>query len=457
MIALARMLARGGSPRERARGRLMAAGAALAVLLLCSAVSLLTSAVSALDRGTRLGLADAGSGEPVQVHGVMAAFATPDRRAVTALVLALLAVPAAAFVHQVSRLAAATRERRLAALRLAGATPGDVRLLGAYEGGRQALVGGVCGAAVYLAGAWALGGASPLTALGVLLGVALWGMLSGLLAGRHVIASPLGVTRRSRPAQAHVRDLVMVTVGGGLMVAILTGKGRLLRLDAYGMSAVLVTGAVLLLFGLVLSAAWLIGAAARRVGHRTGEAETLLAARMLEADPRGWARALSVVGLTVFFGAMVGAQQGPGIVKGYVAESPFAVTAYALVDLSLLFALVVSAAALVAHQAEALLDHRGSFAALAASGTEAPSLGRVLARQALIASLPVCAVAAVAGAAVVIATVPEVYAETPAALAVAGGRAVVMAGIGILAALVVARLSRPLLRRTAAPERLRDE
>jgi hypothetical protein len=211
-------------------------------------------------------------------------------------------------------------------------------------------------------------------------------------------------------------------------------KGHFPFVGAYGSVVAMAAGLVLLLFGVTLAATWLIRAYARRAGRRARSAETLLAARLVEADPRAWARALSVVSLTVFFGAAAGAQQA-GV--GYSQ-------AHALVDVALLVALVTSAVALVVHQAEELIDLRRSFAALAASGVPERALGGVLVRQAVIAALPVCAVAAVSGVAVVIVAVLDVYQVQWLGWAV--GRAVAMAGVGVLAAVLVALAARPLLR-----------
>jgi hypothetical protein len=202
-------------------------------------------------------------------------------------------------------------------------------------------------------------------------------------------------------------------------------------------------GLVLLLFGVTLATTWLIRVYAHLAGRRARSPETLLAARLVEADPRAWARALSVVSLTVFFGAGAGAQQ---------AGMDYS-QAHALVDLALLVALVTSAAALVVHQAEELIDHRRSFATLAASGVPARALGGVLVRQAVIAALPVCVVAAVSGTAVVVLTLLDIYEVQR--LGWAATRAVAMAGIGILAAVLVALAARPLLRSALHLERLR--
>lgn len=57
--------------------------------------------------------------------------AEPGLRGGTALATVLMVLPLLLLVHQVIRLGTSARERRLAALRLAGATPGEVRVLGA--------------------------------------------------------------------------------------------------------------------------------------------------------------------------------------------------------------------------------------------------------------------------------------------------------------------------------------
>lgn len=407
MITVMRMLNKGRSRAERIRAWLVAAGAGAATFLVCTAVSL----ADFEDEGGSL----------------------------TGLGLALLALPVAGLVHQANRLASATRERRLAALRLAGATPGDVRRLGALEGGWLTLLGSLGGAALYVI--THLDG--PLQQVPVVMAVVtLGGIQSGARAGRHVVASPLGVVRRSRRRGPRARDLFLVVAGVGLFALGLALKGSFPLLGKYGSALAVTAGLVLLLFGVTLAATWLIRGYARLAGRRARSPETLLAARLVEADPRAWARALSVVSLTVFFGAAAGAQQA-GV--GYSQ-------AHALVDLALLVALATSAVALVVHQAEELIDHRRSFATLAASGVPERALGGVLVRQAVIAALPVCVVAAVSGTAVVVLPLLDYPVER---LGWAVPRAVAMAGIGVLAAVLVALAVRPLLRNALQLEKLR--
>ena len=79
--------------------------------------------------------------------------ADPGVRGGTAFGTVLVTVPAL-LLHQAVRLGTAARERRLAALRLAGATPGQVRLLGALEVGIPSCAGGVLGLGVYALLRW---------------------------------------------------------------------------------------------------------------------------------------------------------------------------------------------------------------------------------------------------------------------------------------------------------------
>ncbi|MEV0755281.1 FtsX-like permease family protein [Streptosporangium sp. NPDC050280] len=247
---------------------------------------------------------------------------------------------------------------------------------------------------------------------------------------------------------------MFVVLGMGMAAVGLILKGRFPIGGPYGATLSIIIGAVILLLGLVLAATWLIRAVARHVAHRATAPETLLAARMIEADPRGWARALSVVGLTVFFGSAVGVQQGIILFRSSVGTFPLAT--YLLVDSVLLIAMCTSTAALVVRQAEELLDHRRSLAALAAAGAPMRALRQALTRQALIATLPVCAVAAATGAGLAFLIMFEGYNQS-GSIAFPIMRAVVTAGIGVLASMLVAQASWPILRSALRPEELRTE
>jgi hypothetical protein len=90
------------------------------------------------------------------------------------------------------------------------------------------------------------------------------------------------------------------------------------------------------------------------------------------------------------------------------------------------------------------------------AGTPEAALHRVLMRQALIAATPVCALAALAGllplgAAAAAVVKPDIWYLWPVP------HALVMAGLGVLAAALAASCSRRRLRRALAPVLLRTE
>ncbi|GAA4063489.1 FtsX-like permease family protein [Nonomuraea soli] len=405
MTDLLRMLRRGRSRAERIRDRLTAAGSAMAAFLLCYGISL-------VDLGD-------------------------EWSSLAGLALGIMAVPAAGLIHQAHRLATTTRERRLAALRLAGATPAEVRRLGALEGGRLALLGSLAGSALYLLTHLT----GPYTQVPVIVAlVTAGGVVAGARAGRHVVATPLGVVRRARRRGPRVLDLLLAVAGVAMVVTGFFARGRFPLFGKYGTAVLIAAGLVLILFGLTLAATWLIRAVARRIGSRAASPETLLAARAVEDDPRGWARALSLVALAVFFEGAAGAQQA--LMGRYLV-------AHALVDTAVLIALGTAAVALVVHQAEELIDRRRSYATLSAAGVPARALGRVLLRQAMIASAPVCLVASAAGLLVVVA-VPSPDLE---GIGWAVSRAVIAAVIGVAAAALVAMAARPLLRQVLSSAR----
>jgi len=134
-----------------------------------------------------------------------------ELKLVVLLAILGLLVPTLAFIAASSRVAAAVRERRLAAIRLVGATPAQTRLLAAIEGLPAALAGCLVGVALFfafrpIAPTLAPDGhefsASDLKppvgqALATLIAVPLLAVAAGLVALRRVELSPLGLVRRA--------------------------------------------------------------------------------------------------------------------------------------------------------------------------------------------------------------------------------------------------------------------
>lgn len=443
LFAVAAMLARGASRDERHRRRLLVAGAALATFFLLGAANLL------LMRGST----------PTRWAGLVA---EEGLRPGTALVLALLVVPVLALLHQVGRVAQAAQERRLAALRLAGATPRDVRLLGAVEAIRTGAGGAVIGAVVYVSGQQA-----AMTALGVrdtarfaappwLVPVVLALVVAAAAAvrlpvSRHVVVSPVSVARRaSRPGPSSYTVLPLVLGLAVLVVNGFAGRGTA--------GALFVLGVILVITGTVAGAAHVILASARLAGRWARTPETLLAARVMEADPRALGRSMAVVALVVAFSTVTGFVTWDAVRSGDViggSTERFWLVSTSLVYGALQFALLVAVTALVVHRAEALLEGRRSMAALAAAGAEVACLRRSALRQTLIAATPVCAIGALAALAAMAPLL--IAAGDPLTTAWTVGYAALMVVLAVTAAAAVTALSGRLLTRAASPARLRIE
>lgn len=230
-------------------------------------------------------------------------------------VVGLLA-PVIVFVATATRLAAARRERRLAAMRLAGATPRQIGIVAAVEATAAAVAGTIAGFLVFLGvrpslANLPLDGASfypsdlrlPVaSALAVLLGVPVIAAVTAVVSLHRARIEPLAAARHAPPAQPSPRSLLFVLAGlVGLIAVQATMSGAS---DVAVASAV---GAALLAMvaGIVLSGAWLtslVGRALARTGRR---APSLLAARRLQDNPKAAFRAIGGLVLAVFVGTVL--------------------------------------------------------------------------------------------------------------------------------------------------------
>lgn len=208
---------------------------------------------------------------------------------------ALLVAPSVTLVGAAVRLTAARRGRRLAALRLAGATAGEVRIVAAVETLVAAVLGIALGGAVSVLGALAasrvpLGGgrfawndllAPPPAVAVTVAGALLVALGSSALALREVAASPLGVvrqTRRRRPAWT--RLLLLVAAFGLLFGAIPLARYT-------GADAVMVPGIAAIILSIAAVGplfTWVLGRLT--VATATGP-RALIAGRRLMSDPAG--------------------------------------------------------------------------------------------------------------------------------------------------------------------------
>jgi hypothetical protein len=224
--------------------------------------------------------------------------------------LAMLA-PVLIFIATATRLSAARREQRFAAMRLVGATRSQVSLLAATESTAAAVLGVAAGFGIFfllrapVAGIPFLGepffpadmAPSLPDILAVAIGVPVAAAVAARLALRRVHISPLGVARRATPLPPRAWRVLPLLAGlAELGFFVVHGTPA----SAGGEVWALLSGFLLIIVGLVIAGPWLTMAAARVMARRTSRPGALIAARRLADDPRAAFRAVSGLVLALF-------------------------------------------------------------------------------------------------------------------------------------------------------------
>jgi hypothetical protein len=224
--------------------------------------------------------------------------------------LAMLA-PVLIFIATATRLSAARREQRFAAMRLVGATRRQVSLLAAVESTAAAVLGVAAGFGIFfllrapVAGIPFLG--EPFfpadmslglpDILAVALGVPVAAAVAARLALRRVHISPLGVARRTTPRPPRAWRVLPLLAGlAELGFFVVHGTPASAGAEVWA----LLSGFLLIIVGLVIAGPWLTLAAARVMARRTSRPGALIAARRLADDPRAAFRAVSGLVLALF-------------------------------------------------------------------------------------------------------------------------------------------------------------
>ncbi|MFI5081378.1 MAG: FtsX-like permease family protein [Streptosporangiales bacterium] len=224
--------------------------------------------------------------------------------------LAILA-PVLIFIATATRLSAARREERFAAMRLAGATRRQVSLLAATESTVAGILGVAAGFAIFfllripVAGIPFIGQPffpSELTLslrdiLAVAIGVPVFAAVAARLALRRVHISPLGVARRATPKPPRAWRVVPL-LAGLAELGFWTIHGHPASIS--GQIQAFMSSFLLIIVGLFIAGPWLTMAAARAMARWTSRPATLLAARRLADDPRAAFRAVSGLVLALF-------------------------------------------------------------------------------------------------------------------------------------------------------------
>ncbi len=238
--------------------------------------------------------------------------------------LALL-FPVLVFLASATRLAAARREQRFAAMRLVGATPRQVSVIAGVETTVAAIFGVVVGLLLFvllrpaleqvsITGVPFAPGDLSLNALDVVLvglGVPVAAALASRVALRRVLTSPLGVSRRVTPPSPRARRLVPLIAGiVWLAVFALFGKS-----ESNVVIYVYFIGFLLLMVGLIWAGPWLTDVGARAITRGANRADILLAGRRLSDDPRTAFRSISGLVLALFLASLAS-----GIVTTIIAD-----------------------------------------------------------------------------------------------------------------------------------------
>jgi hypothetical protein len=254
------------------------------------------------------------------VARVTSIWAEPATRTLTRMMRLAIAVgavgllaPVVVFVATATRLAAARRERRLAAMRLAGATPGQVSVVAAVEAAIAAAAGVAAGFAVFFAVRPALADIpfdgsrfypSDLrlpwgSAAAVALGVLLLAIVTGVVSLRRARISPLGAARQTPRPRPSARPLLLVAGGlAGLVYVQATMTGA----SDVAVATAVAAAFVVMIAGIVASGAWFTSLIGRIVARTGRHAPSLLAARRLQDNPAGGFRAIGGLILAVFVG-----------------------------------------------------------------------------------------------------------------------------------------------------------
>ncbi|MBQ1020576.1 ABC transporter permease [Micromonospora sp. D93] len=221
-----------------------------------------------------------------------------------------LLFPVLIFIGTATRLSAARREQRFAAMRLVGATPRQISMVAAVEAAAAAVAGTAVGFGLFYAFRDPLAGI-PFTgmpffpsdmSLGVLdillvaLGVPAGAALAAQVSLRRVRISPLGVTRRVTPRAPRAYRLIPMVLGVAVLLFAIGFRPE----TSDGQAAVFLPGLLLIMVGLVFAGPWLTMVGARVLARYANRPATLIAARRLADNPKAGFRAISGIMLALF-------------------------------------------------------------------------------------------------------------------------------------------------------------
>jgi hypothetical protein len=238
----------------------------------------------------------------------------PVDEALIALGVAMVGfiAPLVVLVGTSTRLSATSRERRASAIRLIGATARQLRTLGAVEGAVVGVLGATTGAALFLLlrapaatatpvenGLYANEVAPPWPAWPlVLTGIPALTALTGALALRKAVSSPLGVRRQAAAPHGGGWRLAPLATGLAMVAGAYADRGAVIDGTWHG-RGLLFAGAALCLVGIAVGSSTLSRTAGRLLARWGLGIASQFAGRRLVADPAGAARAITGTALVV--------------------------------------------------------------------------------------------------------------------------------------------------------------
>ncbi|MGC4768155.1 FtsX-like permease family protein [Micromonospora sp. DT44] len=352
----------------------------------------------------------------------------PGLRGGTAFALLMLTVPVLALAGQCARLGAPARDRRLAALRLAGATPGQVTRLAVLETGLASLLGTLAGLGVYLLGRELLHRpddqgrlALPTDVLpstgalvAVVLGLPVVAALATALMLRTVTTSPLGVSRKAARERGP-RPWAGVLIGLGL--ACFAATRPMLRwvdgnevVRGWLVPLLFLLGGLAAMIGVVLGVGWISYTCGRLLRRHARGPSALLAAGRLMADPWAGSRTFAALLAAMIFGAGAAAQRAYFVAQDALEReqnrlagvddggaNPFYLSTMDLVDAAVAVAVLIAAGGLIVALVEGIVARRRAYAALVATGVPRATLSGSVAWQALTPAVPAILLALTVG------------------------------------------------------------
>ncbi|MEV6925614.1 FtsX-like permease family protein [Dactylosporangium sp. NPDC051485] len=420
-------LAVAGTRADTLRIALTACGALLGTLALLAAATVL--AIPTLH-------------DPANPYGVgMAPYTNgllrePGLRPGLAFALVMLSIPVLLFVGQCARLGAPARDRRLAAIRLAGATPRQGLAVAAAESGVATLVGTALGLLVYLVGRRLLDAPDaqnlrplPTDVLphwaalaGVVLGLPMIATLATTLLLRRVTVTPLGVVRRVRTGSPRPWPGMLIVLGIAayalLAPAQLDAERHGSPLPAPVVAMVLFLGGLGAAIGVVGGTGWISYAVGGLLSRYARRPAALIAGRRLQADPWSGSRALAALLAAVLFAGGAAwvsswfrtrqrveakSQHLVDLAAGQqdIVHPPndFYLRTMQLVGYAVLVAGLIAAAGLAVTVASSVVERRRTLASLTASGVPRSVLGRAILWQTLSVAAPALVLAVGTGVA----------------------------------------------------------